>query len=283
MSALERVDCLFPSSIDEAIAFLKNDSESQQILAGGTDLLAQWQTGVTPPKAVVSVSGISELKEIRKDNGNIIIGAGVTHAQLRDSALIRQYLPALSEAASLVGGPQIQARGTIGGNVANASPAADLAPALLVTGGSVVMAGPTGERSSALTSFFQGYRKIDLQQQELIARFVLPQCPMTAKESFRKIGTRRALAISKVMAACRIDCIDNKVVTAAIAVGSVAPTAIRLTELETWLVGQELSEAVIAEAESMATNIVFPIDDIRSTTAYRKWIAGRLVRGFLSI
>ncbi|MBN1269731.1 MAG: xanthine dehydrogenase family protein subunit M [Kiritimatiellae bacterium] len=282
MHTLEHIDCLFPATLKEALTLLADEATRGRLLAGGTDLLVQWQTGVLPlPERAISLVGLQELKGISESGDDIVAGALTTHAELRRSELVRRYLPALAAAAATIGGAQIQAQGTIAGNVANASPAGDLAPALLITGGRVVVAGSRGERTIPLESFFLGYRKIDSKPDELIARFILPKLPGGHVELFRKLGPRAAQAISKVMAACRARAAGGRIESFAVALGSVAPTAVRLKQLELWIAGKPLSEATIGEAEARASAEVAPIDDIRSTAEYRKWVSGRLVRGFL--
>ena len=193
---------------------------------------------------------------------------------------IHRHLPALIAAAATVGAAQIPARGTLGGNAANASPAGDTAPALLVTGGSVLLASLSGTREVPLAKFWTGYRQIEARPDEIIVAFRLPKRGK-AQERFRKIGTRRAQAISKVMAASRILVEQGVIRSAAIALGSVAPTPVRLGEVEAFLVGKKLSPKLIDDAEQLAQATVKPIADIRSTAEYRRWASGRLVRDAL--
>jgi len=281
MTKLESVDCRFPATIAEALAIMAGTPDAVY-LAGGTDLLVQWQTGaVAPPPLVVSLSTVAELQDIHDEGASISVGSMVTHARLRDDVLVRTHVPALAEAAATVGAVQIQNRGTIGGSVVNASPAGDLAPALLVAGGSVVMAGADGERSVSLEKFFLGYRRVDMRPGEVLVRFSLPKLPAGHCTGFHKLGPRKAQAISKVMGAWQGAVADGSVATFRIAVGSVAPTAVRLGDLEAWLRGKPLDTATMQEADRRAAAEVNPIDDIRSTADYRRWATGRLVRSFL--
>lgn len=279
---LDDVACAFPASLAETLKLLANANTRGPVLAGGTDLMVQWVSGLRPiPHRVISIAVVEELQGITEDEGTVIVGAGVTHAAIRSSAVIGKHLPALAAAAATIGGAQIQNRGTIAGNVANASPAGDLPPALLVTDGSVIVASARGERTIPLASFFKDYKKVALAPDELIVRFILPKKSAQTLEYFRKIGPRESQAISKVVGACRITLNRGMIMAAAIAFGSVAPTVVRLYELESWLEGQVLDEAVIDEAEQHARVEVKPIDDIRSTAEYRKWLVGRIVRDFL--
>ena len=280
MKITEKIDIRFPKNLAEAVRLQANEKTRGKLLAGGTDLMVQWAAGVPAPERATSVWNLPELTAIEVFPGFVEIGAGVTHAFLCECKQIRAHVPALVAAAATVGAKQIQARGTLGGNAANASPAGDTAPALLITGGSVVLASVAGLREVPLAQFWTGYRQIAARPDEIIAAFRLPK-KGPAKERFRKIGTRRAQAISKVMAASRILVENGVIVSAAIALGSVAPTPVRLAEVEKFLAGKPLSPSLIDEAEKLAQATVQPIADIRSTAEYRRWASGRLVRDAL--
>ncbi|MGD9782921.1 MAG: xanthine dehydrogenase family protein subunit M [Kiritimatiellia bacterium] len=280
MKTTEKIDLRFPKTLAEALRLQASDKTRGKLLSGGTDLMVQWAAGVPIPERAVSVWNLPELSAIEVFPDRIEVGAGVTHAFLVDAVQIHRHVPALIAAAATVGAKQIQARGTLGGNAANASPAGDTAPALLVTGGSVLLASHSGMREVPLAKFWTAYRKIDARPDEIIVAFRLPKRGK-AKERFRKIGTRRAQAISKVMAASRILVERGSIVSAAIALGSVAPTPVRLAEVEAFLIGKKLSPRLIDDAEKLAQATVQPIADIRSTAEYRRWVSGRLVRDAL--
>lgn len=280
MKTTETIDIRFPKTLAEAVRLQASEKTRGKLLAGGTDLMVQWASGVPVPARATSVWDLPELCAIEVFPDRIEIGAGVTHAFLGDAVQIHRHVPALIAAAATVGAKQIQARGTLGGNAANASPAGDTAPALLVTGGSVLLASLAGAREVPLAGFWTGYRQIAARPDEIILAFRLPK-KGKAKERFRKIGTRRAQAISKVMAASRILVEKGTIRAAAIALGSVAPTPVRLAEVEAFLVGNKLSPQLIDEAEKLAQATVKPIADIRSTAEYRRWASGRLVRDAL--
>lgn len=282
MSTLEQTEMLIPRTLDEALRWQGDERTRGLPLAGGSDLMVQWEAGVRPPPVrVVSLKGLKELKGISVTGDRLLIGAGETHAALRRSALVHQAAPSLAEAAATVGGAQIQALGTIGGSIGNASPAGDLAPSLLVAEAEVVVRSVRGERVIPLHRFLVGYRKLDLAPDELIVQFRLLRLPPGGRESWRKLGPRAAQAISKVMGSYRGRMEQGRVAHFAVALGSVAPTAVRLPNLEGWLAGRPADEATLAEAETRAAAEVNPIADIRSTAEYRKWVSGRLVRGFL--
>lgn len=282
MKSIEDAILLSPRSLAEALAWQADPATRGLPLAGGTDLMVQWEAAVRPvPERVLDVKSLPELRGLREAGGCVIIGASVTHAELRQSPLVQRCLPALAAAAATVGGTQIQALGTIAGNVANASPAGDLALALLVAEGHVVVASVRGERCVPVRRFWTGYRQIDLQPDELIVRFELPAMPVGAREGFHKLGPRAAQAISKVMAAHRTRLEDGRIADIRIALGSVGPTAVRLDAVEAWLIGRAPDAATIEEAEARVAAAIQPIDDIRSSAEYRRWVSGRLVRGFL--
>ena len=280
MKTTESIDIRFPKTLAEALRLQAGEATRGKLLAGGTDLMVQWASGVPPPARATSIWNLPELSAIEVFPDYLEIGAGVTHAFLVDCAAVRRRLPALAAAAATVGAVQIQARGTLGGNAANASPAGDTAPALLVTGGSVLLASIAGLREVPLAEFWTGYRQTAARPEEIIFAFRMPE-KGRAIERFRKIGTRRAQAISKVMAASRIVVEKGVIRSAAIALGSVAPVPVRLAPVEALLTGQKPTPALISEAERLAQASVQPIADIRSTAEYRRWASGRLVRDAL--
>jgi len=282
MTIMEKIDLSFPSTLTEALKLMSDEKTRGLPLAGGTDLMVQWESGGRPiPERAIDVKNLCELRELSEYGDHVVIGAGVSHALLRRSEIICRAIPALAEAAATVGGGQIQSMGTIAGSIANASPAGDLAPTLLASDAQVVVASVRGERTLPLVKFILGYRKIDLAPDELIIRFLVPSKKAGGKEAFRKLGPRAAQAISKIMGSYRGEIRDGKIVHIAIALGSVAPTAVRLTEIEKMLTGRTIDKRTLDEAERLASDSVKPISDIRSTAEYRKWVSGRLVRGFL--
>jgi len=282
MTAMEKIDLSFPDSLADALKLMADEKTRGLPLAGGTDLMVQWESGARPvPERAIDVKNLRELHELSESNGNVIIGAAISHAMLRSSALVIRGIPALAEAAATVGGGQIQTMGTIAGSIANASPAGDLAPTLLASDAEVIVASVRGERRLKLQAFILDYRKIDLKPDELIVRFIVPAKKPGERETFRKLGPRAAQAISKIMGSYRGEIADGKITRFSVALGSVGPTAIRLPEVEKAVIGQPADRRTINEAERIASASVKPIADIRSTAEYRKWVSGRLIRGFL--
>ena len=248
-------------------------------VAGGTDLMVAL-TGELgePPERVLDLWRLDELRGIAIDGDAVSLGALTTYTEIRRSALCLEHLPALVEAAATIGAAQIQNRGTLGGNIANASPAGDTLPVLLALDASIVCGSSRGERTVPADSFWTGYRRTALAAHELIVRVRVPLA--AGRESrFRKVGTRRAQSISKVVLA-----LSYRESGAAapwrdvrVALGSVAPTPIRARETEVALEGRPPTpETADRAAETLARELT-PIDDVRSTAEYRRLVAARVL------
>lgn len=237
-------------------------------IAGCTDVYVQLQFGAQPALAYLDLSRLSSLRKIRARGDVLVIGALATFTDIIRSRLVRRALPMLVAASREIGGPQIQNRGTIGGNVANGSPAGDSLPVLAAAEATVVLADADGERRVPFSGFYTGYRKSVLKPDELIIAIEIPV--VEGVQWFRKVGTRAAQAISKVvMAAVRSP-------HPRIALGSVAPTVVRLPRTEAALA----SGAGIAEAQRVLREEIQPIDDMRSTAAYRLQVSANLLEAF---
>jgi xanthine dehydrogenase small subunit len=247
-------------------------------IAGGTDLMVRITGEIgEPPGRMLDLSRVDALKGIALEAGGLVLGARTTYTEIRRSALVREHLPALVDAAATIGAIQIQNRGTLGGNIANASPAGDTLPILLAADASILVGGQRGEREIPAAEFFTGYRETALGQDELILHVTIP-LPKGRELRFRKVGTRRAQAISKVvMATAWRDDGPRGLADVRIALGSVAPTPIRATTTEAVLEGSlPIPEVADRAAESLAAEIA-PIDDVRSTADYRRTVAARVL------
>ena len=253
-------------SLEQALESLR--AEPRTPLAGTTDLYVELNFGTLKSRRFLDIWPLDELRGISLQGDTLVIGALATFTALIQSAAIRERLPMLAEAARLVGGIQIQNRGTLGGNIANASPAGDSLPVLAAVDATVLLRSLDAERRVPLTEFYTGYRQTVRRPDELIVAIEVP--PVEGVQYFRKVGTRAALAISKlVMAAVRGS-------RPRIAFGSVAPTVIRAWKTEAALAeGQDIEAAVRILDSELA-----PIDDLRSTAAYRRQVAGNLLRRF---
>lgn len=237
-------------------------------LAGCTDVYVALEFGGQPGTRYLDLSPLKALKKIALAGDALSIGALATYSELQTSRLVRQRLPMLVEAARQVGGIQIQNRGTIGGNIANGSPAGDALPVLAAVDAVVVLQGANGMRRVPFRDFYTGYRATVRQSDELIVAIEVP--PVEGQQWFRKVGTRQAQAISKVVFA------GVRAAQPRLALGSVAATVVRLPRTEAMLAaGRPLDDALTALAGEIA-----PIDDVRSTADYRRTVALNLVRQF---
>jgi len=251
-------------------------------LAGGTDLMVGWNLGILNGRAILDLSRVAEWKKIKVVSDGIDIGSLVTHAEIQAHPVIRKRFPLLVAACGTVGAAQIQNRGTIGGNIANASPAGDTFPALAVYEATVRVLGPNGRRGVPMNEIFAGVKKTTLKPGELIEAIFLPYLEKPARGVFRKVGTRAAQAISKTMfAGLLFNGKGGVLEEARLAFGSLAPTVRRLYAAEAFLKGRKLDDKTISAAAELMTTDVSPIDDIRSTRDYRLVVSRNLLIAFL--
>ncbi|WP_425058285.1 Nicotinate dehydrogenase FAD-subunit [Sporomusa carbonis] len=273
-----------PKSI-QALVDTLSGLPNYALLAGGTDLIVKMKEKLLRPmpQAVVDIKGIDGLQEISDKDGYLWIGPLVSHTTLTKSALINEKAVILAEAAGQVGSPQIRNMGTVGGNICNASPAADTVPALLALDARVEIQGPDGLREMPLADVFTGPGRTCLLPGQFISRIKVRQIQPDEGTAFLKFGKRKALAIALINGAVWLKIADGIISGARIAVGSVAPTAIRLYQLEQWLIGKPAHAEVFAEAGVMAAQMVKPIDDVRCTASYRTCLARVIVyRGLVA-
>jgi carbon-monoxide dehydrogenase medium subunit len=250
-------------------------------MAGGTDLLVQITGELAPPPArVLDLWRLDDLRGISVDDGRLILGALTTFTEIRRSKLCQEHLPALVEAAATIGAAQIQNRGTIGGNVANASPAGDTLPILLATDAELVLGSVRGERAVPAGAFWTGYRQTARRPDELLTRIRVP-LPRDRRVRFRKVGTRHAQAISKVVMALSWREDGGVWRDVRLGLGSVAPTPVRAVETERVLEGAAPRRATADHAASTLAAEIRPIDDVRSTADYRRIVAARVLHRLL--
>jgi carbon-monoxide dehydrogenase small subunit/xanthine dehydrogenase small subunit len=262
---------LRPRTLAEALQLLGE----RRPLAGGTDLLVKAKDGHADLGALFDLSAVAELHGIEETEAGLRIGAASTHTELMSSEAVRRLAPALPVACAVIGGPQIRNRGTIGGNLANASPAADTAPALYVADAVVEIASPRGRREVPIDAFFSGPRRSVLAEDELIVAVRVPRA-LGVRATFLRLGQRRAQAISKVSVAVALQGPAQRPTRVRIAFGAVAPTVIRAPRAEAELLSGGIS--ALDRAVAAACEEVRPIDDIRSTRGYRRQMAGVLLR-----
>ncbi|MGH9673429.1 MAG: FAD binding domain-containing protein [Bryobacteraceae bacterium] len=250
-------------------------------IAGGTDLMVLFEAGKLDHRRLVSLRGLAELHGIEISPEGASLGALTTYTDVRrHDGLARDY-PLLAAAASETGGIATQNRGTIGGNIVNASPAADTPPALLVYEAALELVSAGGARQIPYLGFHTGYKRMQLAPGEILSRVLIPAPAPGARHYYRKTGTRRAQAISKVVMAGLLWSESGRVRDARIALGSVAPTVIRCVATESLLRGRMLDAALIAEAQAALAGEISPVDDLRSTARYRRRVAQNLLAEFL--
>ena len=269
------------ASLQDAVRLLAEEPKRWLPIAGGTDVMVQYAAGTLGVRKLVSIWNLPELRQIEVLPGELRIGAGCTYTDLRGHGVVAGEFPLLARAASWTGGIANQNRGTLGGNIANASPAADSLPALLVYDAELILVSARGERRMAYRDFHTGYKRMNLAADELIRAICLPRGFAGYVSYARKVGARNAQAISKVCIAA-LGRVENGVVAdARIALGSVAPLPIRLGETERVIAGKRLDADVRALARKTAVSETRPIDDIRSTAKYRAAVVSNLVGEFL--
>ncbi|HYG63305.1 MAG TPA: xanthine dehydrogenase family protein subunit M [Thermoanaerobaculia bacterium] len=282
MPETSEIIALRPRSLDEAVRHLGEDPALVPT-AGCTDLMVRGPEALHRMDRVIDLLGIPELRGIQEvdgaiEIGAIEIGATVTFSEIRNSAVVREAFPALVEAAAQIGGWQIQNRATLGGNVANASPAGDSLPVLLALDAVIVAAGPQGLREIPYADFHTGYRKTALRPGEIVARIRLPRPAEGSFQAFRKVGTREAQAISKVVVALAGRVEGDRIAELRLGAGSVAPVPVRLRAAEDAVRGMAAGPEAADMAGLEAAREVAPIDDVRSTADYRRFALGRVVR-----
>jgi xanthine dehydrogenase small subunit len=265
---------LEPKSLADALQMLRDEGPLTP-MAGCTDLYVALNFGTLKDTRFLNLWRLDALRTIEMRGDLLCIGAMATHTDVIASTLVRKRIPMLQAASSEVGGVQIQNRGTLGGNVANASPAGDTLPVLAAADAIVVLKSTAGTRRVPFTAFFTGYRATMRRPDELIAGFEIPV--MRGRQWFRKVGTRAAQAISKVVIAARLEPPKGSgPAVVRVAFGSVAPTVVRAVRTEAALAaGASLEDALVLLAQEIA-----PIDDIRSTAIYRRRVAANLLTSF---
>jgi CO/xanthine dehydrogenase FAD-binding subunit len=269
------------SSLAETLNLLANEPGMWKPFAGGTDLMVLLEAGKLPHRNYINIWNLDELRGIEAETQHITVGALTTYTEVQTSAVLREEFPMLCQAASETGGLAIQNRGTLGGNIVNASPAADSPPALLAYEAELELVSTKGSRWVSYQTFHTGYKEMDIRPDELLTRIRLPRSKQTLKHYYRKVGTRKAQAISKVCLAAVARADGKRIDEIRISLGSVAPIPLRCVKTENVLRGQELDQSMIATAKAELASEIAPIDDIRSTKNYRLRISQNLLADFL--
>jgi CO/xanthine dehydrogenase FAD-binding subunit len=281
-------ELIAPGKLQAVISLLADEPGKWLPIGGGTDVMVQYAAGKLPAQKLVSIWNLPELRVIEILPGEIRIGAGCTYTELREHDVIAREFPLLASAARWTGGIANQNRGTLGGNIVNASPAADSLPALLAYEAELILVSVRGDRRVPYLGFHTDYKKMKLAPDELIRAICLGRKFSGYLHYARKVGARNAQAISKVCVAAlgrlRGGAIGSEIGGAIddvrIALGSVAPVPLRLTGVERMVRGKSVEPELVQMAREMAAAAIQPIDDIRSTARYRSAVAGNLVAEF---
>lgn len=271
-----------PASLADALALLKNEPGVWKPFAGGTDLMVLLEGGGLAHRKYINIWPLKELRGIETNDTHITLGALTTYTDVQADPILRREFPMLCQAASETGGLAIQNRGTLGGNIINASPAADSPPALLAYDAEIQLVSASGSRWLSYHGFHTGYKRMHIGADELLSRIRVPRNTTGLTHYYRKVGTRKAQAISKVCFAAVGRVEEGRIEETRMAVGSVAPIVVRCVQTEDTLRGQNIDDKTIEAACASLLREISPIDDIRSTAKYRLQVARNLLVDFLS-
>ena len=273
---MEEFEYYSPKNLSQLLQFLA--VPGGRIIAGGTDLIPKLRSNTLNLAALIDISHVEELRFIREDDERVHIGARTTYADVLESPLLARYAPVLIQATHLVASPMARARGTIGGNIGNASPAGDTFPPLLVLNAEATLLSPTGQRALPLEQVVVGPMQTVLAPDEIIHHISFNKPSANCGFGFEKLGPRQGMTISIATAAAAIELNTNQTISAVrIAFGAVAPTPIRCKAAEQLLLGRKASAESWKLAVESAVNIIAPIDDVRASADYRRKAAGVLL------
>jgi carbon-monoxide dehydrogenase medium subunit len=278
---LPEFELLHPRTLPEALTMLAGTDAMP--IAGGTNVIVDLRAGKQRPRALVDVARLPGLRGVRRENGHLVIGGGTTISDLLFDPLIAGHAPALREAAAVFANPLIRNRATVGGNLADASPAADTAPPLLALDAEVELASQGETRRVPLAAFLTGVRTTLRRSDELLIAVRFPTPSGGSVSHFHKVGLRKADAISVLSAAVAVTCdAAGRCTTARIALGALAPRPLLASAAEALLIGATLTPATVAEAARLAGEATLPINDIRGSAGYRREVTEVVVRRLLS-
>jgi CO/xanthine dehydrogenase FAD-binding subunit len=276
---MQNVGYFAPTEVSQAVKLLAEHGKKATVLAGGTDLVPQINYYELKPEILVYIGGL-KLDYIKAEGGQLVIGAGTPIAKLLESDLVAKQAKVLADAARQHSSVAIRSVGTIGGNIANGSPAADLVCPLMVMDAKLKLVSATGERMVAIEDFFVGPGVTVLKPEELLTEIQIPA--VKGKAVYAKLGKRKAQACSIVITGVRLE-LDGKVCKAArVALGSMAPKPLRCKKAEALLVGKTVNAALVAQVAAAAVGESSPIDDVRATAWYRQKAGTALVAGALA-
>ena len=281
-SFIPNYQLITPHSLEDVLALLANEPGVWKPFAGGTDLMVLLESGKLTHQNYINIWRLDELRGIEVDDDHVTLGALTTYTDVQSHPVLRNEFPMLCQAASETGGLAIQNRGTLGGNIVNASPAADSPPALLAYDAELELVSTQGSRRLPYQGFHTGYKQMRIRPDELLTRIRLPRNTAGATHYYRKVGTRKAQAISKVCLAAVGRKNNGHIDDVRLAVGSVAPIVVRCVQTENALKGQKPDAATVQSAQASLLREISPIDDIRSTANYRLQVASNLLADFVA-
>jgi CO/xanthine dehydrogenase FAD-binding subunit len=280
---MRRFDLALPTSLDDCLTILAGRGGEATLVAGGTDLLPQMKNGVIRPALVVDLSGVPELRQIQGGNGRSLrIGAAVSARELEVNPAARGACLAVAESAALIGSLQVRNLATVGGNLCNAAPSADMAPPLMALGAEAVIAGPGGQRRVPLEDFFTGVRKTVLASNEVLVELIVPSPGPRSGGQYQRHTPRRELDIAVVGVAAQLTLTDGRCTKARIALASVAPTPVRAVAAERALEGHAVTPETIERAAALAVEAARPISDQRGSADFRRHLVRVLTRRTLT-
>jgi CO/xanthine dehydrogenase FAD-binding subunit len=281
-SFIPNYQLITPRSLEEVLSLLANEPGVWKPFAGGTDLMVLLEAGKLTHQNYINIWRLDELRGIETNDDHVTLGALTTYTDVQAHSVLRNEFPMLCQAASETGGLAIQNRGTLGGNIVNASPAADSPPALLAYDAELELVSTQDSRRLPYQGFHTGYKQMRIRPDELLTRIRLPRNTAGATHYYRKVGTRKAQAISKVCLAAVGRQRNGHIDDVRLAVGSVAPIVVRCVQTENALKGQKLDAATMQSAQASLLREISPIDDIRSTANYRVQVASNLLADFVA-
>ena len=280
---MRRFHLALPRSIEDCLKLLAERGPEAKLVAGGTDLLPQMKNGLVKPTAVIDLSGVADLRVLRREDGaGLRVGASVAAREIELDPYTRSAYAALAESGALVGSVQIRNLATVGGNLCNAAPSADMAPPLLALEAEAIIAGPRGRRRVPMADFFTGVRRTVLAPDELLVELIVPAPGPRSGGQYLRHTPRRELDIAVVGVASQVTLSDGVCRKARIALAAVAPTPIRATAAERALEGQPLTAQQIARAAQLAVEAARPISDQRGSADFRRHLVGVLTRRTLT-
>jgi CO/xanthine dehydrogenase FAD-binding subunit len=280
---VRRFDLVLPGSVDECVKALAQGGPETKLLAGGTDLLPQLKNGLLKPARVIDLSGVARLRAIEAGNGKgLRIGSAVTARTLELDRAVRASYLSLAESGALVGSVQVRNLATLGGNICNAAPSADMAPPLLALEAEAVITGPKGERRVPIATFFTGVRRTVLAPDEILVEIVVPNSGPHSGGNYLRHTPRRELDIAVVGVASQLTLTDGVCTKARIALAAVAPVPLRATAAEQALEGQAVTPDRIKRAADLAVEAARPISDQRGSAEFRRHLVRVLTRRTLT-